>query len=1229
MKHQKFFLMMIMCLVSLSFISGDTISQNFSTNLISHYSFELSSGDILSSVNQTFNATNHGATRGVSGLKGNGIFFDGVNDYVDIDNIVSSLDLDGNWTFNYWVYENSSTSGENDDYFTLGSSSSSSPVISLKCDSDDDPKALVRNNANTLRLMEDVSLNFRNGDWNMLTLVHNGSKYTLYFDGVAVDDENGGLTTFTLNMLTLGARRQGSSTPGNFAKTLMDEVSLWSTDLSPTQINQIYNDGEGLNYSGESSPPEPTDDSPSVILTSPADSTFINSSSNTLVCSVTDDQNVNTTNLYLDGVLNQSNYSGVNGSYSFEVSGLSHGSHNWTCEGIDNNSQATKPSVRTFIYVTDIDFPPEFFDIGLVAFYDFENKSWIDRSGNGNNGITYGNESQIYIEDGIVGNGIFLNNIANSNGEGIEVDSIDTGVSWTFFAWFKTNISDISVRHYYLLDSYAGAGASNRCNFGFRYEHMKTDVAGPDYIVEEQSALNDSSWHFMAVTLDGNTLTSYIDAVQVNQTTGVTPKDISGDVMIGVINDAGGSGTAGFVGSIDEMAIFNGVVNSSLISEYYNYGNPPIYPNSTGSCTESLINTTWSDWSNQTSCRANNTILQNRSLIQYDENVCGETENITFWDYQEIACDYCNFLNLENPNQSFIYYFSPVCYDAESVFKVETYNQTWIDFDGDDDRIIVGDYDVFSPSDNEGITISIWVKFNSSSVPNGVRSSPISKGDTGQYEYEMRVSNDTLTTGFMVMQPSGSTHCTQSGDDLEVGKWYNLVGTYKNNSDCSLYINGVSQGVDDSLVGVMANGGANFTIASREARTNPTNASIDDVVVFNRSLSASQVARFYSSNTKGSNYGEGVPSLSYHRIEEADNYSVILHPDNFSNQMAWLDANGFTTIDYDDFKQYTEDTFSLPNKPVILVFDDARESVFENAKTIMDSYGFIGVLGVITDRVGESGYMTWDEIQNCSDSGWQIASHSLVHSDFLTLNESERLESFENSFDAINGNLSIEPSLFIYPYNSNNETTDSECSRFYSMCSGYSTSIDSVNAFNYKVANLTSEFGEPLGLRRKNVLNETTLQEFIDGLDFFNDKVLHYSFNENNGSVVHDLSDSSINGTMMDDASWNNDGVFVEMSSLNYEYSPETNLLNITNEDFYSSMIFLTQTNETFSVSSEHDDGSGGATMWIENTTNETDEPETLLDLIKENDKLFLIGGIILGVLFFASLGGKNNGKQK
>lgn len=59
-------------------------------------------------------------------------------------------------------------------------------------------------------------------------------------------------------------------------------------------------------------------------------------------------------------------------------------------------------------------------------------------------------------------------------------------------------------------------------------------------------------------------------------------------------------------------------------------------------CMPNWVNTTWSVWSNLTSCYSNDTYQQRRSLTQYDNNSCSGSTNTTFYDYRWLACDYCS-----------------------------------------------------------------------------------------------------------------------------------------------------------------------------------------------------------------------------------------------------------------------------------------------------------------------------------------------------------------------------------------------------------------------------------------------------------------------------------------------------------------------------------------------------------------------------------------------------------
>lgn len=91
---------------------------------------------------------------------------------------------------------------------------------------------------------------------------------------------------------------------------------------------------------------------------------------------------------------------------------------------------------------------------------------------------------------------------------------------------------------------------------------------------------------------------------------------------------------------------------------------------------------------------------------------------------------------------------------------------------------------------------------------------------------------------------------------------------------------------------------------------------------------------------------------------------------------------------------------------------------YTKAKALFDSKGIKGTLMVNLNEVGKSKYfMTWDQLKEMHDEGWEVGGHSTTHPNMKTLNEEEiRYELSENiavlearGFDNVRN--------YAYPYN--------------------------------------------------------------------------------------------------------------------------------------------------------------------------------------------------------------------
>ena len=103
-----------------------------------------------------------------------------------------------------------------------------------------------------------------------------------------------------------------------------------------------------------------------------------------------------------------------------------------------------------------------------------------------------------------------------------------------------------------------------------------------------------------------------------------------------------------------------------------------------------------------------------------------------------------------------------------------------------------------------------------------------------------------------------------------------------------------------------------------------------------------------------------VPSLvlMYHEITPTPNFNDDVSTTNFNQQMQWLKNNGYTTIS-------TEDLYilqSLPQKSVILTFDDGYAGNYTNAKPILESLNLKADFFVHTDYVGTKSTTSWNKV---------------------------------------------------------------------------------------------------------------------------------------------------------------------------------------------------------------------------------------------------------------------------
>lgn len=185
--------------------------------------------------------------------------------------------------------------------------------------------------------------------WTMITIRYDGgTNMTIWYNsGQQGTAEVASFKDTGEQALAVG--RSGSSAGGDFWNGSIDETSFWNRSLTEAEIVQLYNGGLGITHT--------TIFGPQVTLNSPIDN--LNTTNSTIifngsVVDVSGDDIVNVS-LILDGVVNETNSSGINNSDYFFTKILSFDTHNWTYESCNNQSLCTTEAVRDFEVTTFIE----------------------------------------------------------------------------------------------------------------------------------------------------------------------------------------------------------------------------------------------------------------------------------------------------------------------------------------------------------------------------------------------------------------------------------------------------------------------------------------------------------------------------------------------------------------------------------------------------------------------------------------------------------------------------------------------------------------------------------------------------------------------------------------------------------------------------------------------------------------------------------------------------------
>jgi peptidoglycan/xylan/chitin deacetylase (PgdA/CDA1 family) len=128
-----------------------------------------------------------------------------------------------------------------------------------------------------------------------------------------------------------------------------------------------------------------------------------------------------------------------------------------------------------------------------------------------------------------------------------------------------------------------------------------------------------------------------------------------------------------------------------------------------------------------------------------------------------------------------------------------------------------------------------------------------------------------------------------------------------------------------------------------------------------------------------------VPILCYHHIRDwvksdtTEDRAYIFPVDDFEAQLKYLKERGYVGVTAPQVYEYYANGVPLPEKPVMLSFDDNDVNQYTNAVPLLRKYGFNATFFIMTVTIGQENYMTGEQLKELDEEGFDIQPHTWDH----------------------------------------------------------------------------------------------------------------------------------------------------------------------------------------------------------------------------------------------------------
>ncbi|MFD1496659.1 polysaccharide deacetylase family protein [Streptosporangium lutulentum] len=224
-----------------------------------------------------------------------------------------------------------------------------------------------------------------------------------------------------------------------------------------------------------------------------------------------------------------------------------------------------------------------------------------------------------------------------------------------------------------------------------------------------------------------------------------------------------------------------------------------------------------------------------------------------------------------------------------------------------------------------------------------------------------------------------------------------------------------------------------------------------------------------------------VPILMYHSVSDrpnAETKPLAVRPSTFAEHLSYLKESGFTPLTMAGLAAllHEENDRSLPERPIVVTFDDGYADFHREALPLLRRYDFPATVFLTSGWVSDAGkdaagrpldtMLTWSQVREAASCGIEIGGHSHSHPQLDQLSDHELRQELWRNKALLEDRVGTAVSTMAYPYGYSSVRVRREVRR-----AGYRAACAVSNA-------LAADRHDELALPRLTIAENTSMKLF-------------------------------------------------------------------------------------------------------------------------------------------------------